>query len=737
VPDLRAVNGGLASLGRGRFGRLTSYFTPVTDPFTGYDTLRGPYAAPRLAGKKFKGLNIVPRPTDDGNGPPVSPSVMYEFIYDYLTEGPTGPAWLQWIKPQIDAAKAAGCNCVRFYWDVGTLVGDASHMIPARTINVGLPEETTIAAVTYKGPVSWAQLADGIKNICDYLASQGMYYYPTATECQPVDYVTESGLLDYIDHFIAEIIKYPNVIACDVIMEVDRCTYTQTAANLATVMTRAKAARGRSSLPLTCSISSLFLNNAGWKANLKRVIAAGVDFIDAHIYVRTSWQTLMDYLFENDIGLPVASGESGLTYSGEMFFDPGAVAQEVTHPKSSELRAQHYQDVIAAWGRRFDLQLFTPYGVTDQWPHDTQRWGVFSDAQDGSYNFTTEREEETGPLRTVPTEVGVTSDPWALDLRGPDTAAESLKTFAIGWAQLDISATFSRESHKIKRTHSSAANAGLINEFTPKSLDQTVTVEFNAADATPNAGVINWGVCLRMQDGAANYYLIGLTSSPGTPLTDGLVTIYQMPALSLLGGGYLANPVINLAHVYRLTASAIGAYPTAITVTVDDLTTNTRVGSFSISDNSPALQTKSATSLAGQTGTVYYTSLSVDCNGQRGPTFRARPTLSTPSPTSVDMSWPAATGGVGPYRYVPQYIALDAKQVVATTGDWTTVGDPGGQAGTSVSISGLTPGANYAFRVQVIDDAVNGKTTVSPWALRVPMRFLASTVAADSAGASL
>lgn len=698
------VGGGSKVGGFQRYYAPAGYLQPFDEPFIGVDTLISREAVPWLGGQKFKGYNIVPRPTDDGNGPAVSPSVMYEFIYDYLIEGPTGVTWLQWIKPQIDAAKAIGCNCVRFYWDVGTLVGDAGHMIPERTINVGLPEETTIAAVTYKGAVSWAQLADGIQNICEYLASLGMYYYPTATECQPVDYVTEAGLLDYIDHFITEIIKYPNVIAVDVVMEIDRCVYAQTGNNVSVIMARAKAARGTYTLPLTCSISSLVLNNAGWKSNVQKVVAAGVDFLDAHIYVSQSWQTFLDYIFENEAGLPVAMGEAGLTYAGVFFFNPGAVAQEVTHPKSSELRAQHYQDYIAAVGRRYDLQLFTPYGVTDQWPVDAQRWGVYSDAQDGTFTFTTERTEMTGPFRTIPSAFPFTSDPWALDLSGSDTTAEAATTFAIGWAQYDLTGTFSRSSHKIKRVNGSVT-AGLINQYTQTSRDQSVVVTFNAADGVASGGTINWAIGLRVQTGAVDYYLIALTSSPGTPATDGLLTVYRAPDFTLLGSVTLSSPAINLAHVYRMTASATGAYPTAIVVTVEDLTAATTAGSLSFTDSSPKLQDANATSLPSQTGTVYYTSLTVNANGLRGPTLDAHITLSNLTSTSVDLSWSAAAGVVGPVRYIPQYLALGALSIPAGN-DWTVVGDAGGQTGTTVSVTGLTPGTSYAFRVQIIDDAL-------------------------------
>lgn len=703
--------------GRGRFGRLYSDHDPldlVDDPFTGYDTLRGPYAAPGLAGKKFLGLNIVPRPTDDGNGASVSPSVMYQFIYDYLTEGPTGPTWLQWIKPQIDAAQAVGCNCVRWYWDVSTMVGDASHMVPAKTWNVGLPQQFTIPAVTYLGPVTWDQFATGIQNVCQYLASKGMYYYPTATECQPVDYVTEAGLLTYIDHFIAEIIKYPNVIAVDVIMEVDRCTYMQTPANVCTVMNRARAARGSSTLPLTCSISSLALNNSIFQSNLPNVLSGGVDFIDNHVYVRGSWSPVMGYLFQHASGLPIAMGEGGLTYSGELFSNPQVAAHETTHPKSSELRAQYYQDVIAGFGRRPDLQLYTPYGVTDQHlTDDTQKWGVYFITQDGNYAFTTQKPEMTGPLGTIEHTVEFTSHPWTLDLSASDTPVYLLTTYSLGWAQLDSSGTFSRVNHQIQRTNS-ALNAGLVNEYTSSSLAQRVSVEFNAAEGIASGGTINWSIGLRVQTGATDFYLVSLTSSPGTPATDGLLSLYSVPALTFLGGGYLTGPSLDLTHRYRLTGQATGSYPTTLTCTCEDLTAGTTVATFTIADSSYKLQGDGQTCIPGQSGTVTYSSLTIDCNGDRGPTFGSALTATPITTTTILFSWPAATGGFGSvYRYRLQYRPLDVRGVVTAT-DWTTVGAVGGSTATSATVT-LGRGT-YAVRVQVIDDyAMNQKTTYSSW----------------------
>ena len=70
---------------------------------------------------RLRGTNIVPRAADTGNGGYATPANFYDLLYDWGTSN--GDPWNDWIKPQIDAAAASGCNLVRFMFDATVRVG--------------------------------------------------------------------------------------------------------------------------------------------------------------------------------------------------------------------------------------------------------------------------------------------------------------------------------------------------------------------------------------------------------------------------------------------------------------------------------------------------------------------------------------------------------------------------------------------------------------------------------------
>lgn len=69
--------------------------------------------------------------------------------------------------------------------------------------------------------------------------------------------------------------------------------------------------------------------------------------------------------------------------------------------------------------------------------------------------------------------------------------------------------------------------------------------------------------------------------------------------------------------------------------------------------------------------------------------------------TSVTLSWLAPSVGVGPYTYQLQYVVGDG-----TTGIWQTYGAP--TSGTVATVSGLSPGTQYAFAVYAVNPSGPG-----------------------------
>ncbi|MEO8678140.1 MAG: fibronectin type III domain-containing protein [Vicinamibacterales bacterium] len=638
---------------------------------------------------KLRGINLVPRITDTGNGPnspTFTPANFYDLLYDIGIEGPTGPAWLQWMKPQIDiVVDNAGPNCFRIIFVPELLVGDASHHSPA----------------TFRGTLTLGQFTAMFALIANYLASRGAYFYPAAAEPSYIDPMTPTMMTDYIAAFvpIASDPAYRNIIGLDLIQEFDRSVYVTTPGVLNSLMATARAGLARA-LPITNSLSYIL----SWEQWIPVAVAAGVDYLDIHIYFYGE-PLILTLLGPNSHQLPLVVGETGIGFNG-FYFNPAQPINTTVHPYSSELRARHYMDMVSALGHRFDLQLVQIWGTVDEWNTPDQRWGIYQIAQDASYNFTTPNPEMIAPYLTVPKVALQAREEHVLDLSGPDTtpgAWTNNTTFTLGWAQLDAGQSFSRNANRVKRTNG-AIGVGLVDYYGLPSVDQSVSVDFDAAQAVPSGGQAVWSVSLRHQGdtfvnlNAARYYFASINYQPTQPL-DGQLNIYRVD------GGYtsldavIAAAPFNPTHRYRLTFSCTGIYPTVLVATLTDLTTATVMVTRTVSDAAVNLQAAGSPGLPTQIGEVYYTNVRYITTNNPGPTLQA-PTIGTVTETTVALSWAAPTYGIGPYLYIPQYAALDANGFVI--GSWTSLPP---QTGLTATVTGLTTATRYTFRIRTQDGA--------------------------------
>lgn len=676
------------------------------------ETIKGPYAFINQAGTRFRMVNLVTRPTDsakDDNNPVPTPDYFYDIIFDIGTNGPTDPAWTHWLRPQIDAVQALGANCVRMIWDAGARVGDASHNGPP----------------TWRGSLTQVQLANVIDLVCTYLASKGMYFYPAALEANTTDVLPSASILSYIAEFVAKISTYSNVIGCDVMQEFERSTYAVAGNNLSTIVSTAKAARGTYKIPITCSIAAIGANVAThvitWITYTPLAKAAGVDYIDLHFYAY-SGGLIFDLVSPNIDRYAIITGESGVGFNGGYFdftLDP---AQEAVHPFASQMRTRHYQDTISSIARRHDIQLQGSWGAVKEWTvagQDNQDWGLYDITQNGSFAFTSPRSELTGPLSLMTKNTEAYNVSHTLDLTGPDTtyaAYANTTSYMLGWAHIDYSNTFTRSAHRVKRPNG-LLGTGLVNFWVRPSQDQSVQVDFNAAQSISFGGEIDWSVSLRHQASnplalqVARYYVATITSKPLTG-SDGLLTIYRAidGVFTLVASGTPVTP-LNLTHSYRLQFQATGSNPTTLTATLTDITSNTSYTSVIGSDGATALQSAGLPGIPTQIGDVYYTNVQYVSTANSGPSLAA-PTVVSNVTSTIGLSWPSASGGITPYIYVPQYSTADANGFPTST-EWISLPL---QTASTVTVPNLTPGSPYIFRVNVIDSTARAPNLfTSPW----------------------
>lgn len=210
--------------------------------------------------------------------------------------------WDNWIKPQVDRARALGMNTIRLIGNPGIIFMPAGENYPAIT------QEQYVSR--------WRQLAD-------YTNSLGMMLYPALCEKWAF---WDGSTYDFADPdrvgAITEVAKalasYPNVIGFDVFQEGSGKDDGLTVKNVLDLYSAIRAVAP--GIPLTTSNSSDgFGNPADFWSDQKSIqyqawtANGGSDFIDIHVYLENvDVSNLSNF---SSLGKPILVGEFGTPQS--------------------------------------------------------------------------------------------------------------------------------------------------------------------------------------------------------------------------------------------------------------------------------------------------------------------------------------------------------------------------------------------------------------------------------------
>lgn len=319
-----------------------------------------------VGGVRYRGANLVPKPTDTGNGNFQVRACFYD------TWG-AGWDWDGWIKPQIDAMASIGINAIRMQGDFLVRYATASSSFSGA------------ATFVYSGTISAATYASRLDQVITYCASKGMSFYACGGD---FNFVNSSFTLSQINAYLAEYVNvvsnpaYTNVIGIDLCQEVDGGSgwSAQVLSNAPAIITNAKAAL-RKNLPVTFSLngaSNAAGLNPATRGVFTNIATSGADYLDVHLYYTPGPGDILPAV-NNPWGLPLIVGEIGINYNGSQDF---SAAQETTHPYSSEKRIIFWDAVVNNIATVSGVKGTIVWASVKEWPTDAQDWGLFGSAQD-------------------------------------------------------------------------------------------------------------------------------------------------------------------------------------------------------------------------------------------------------------------------------------------------------------------------------------------------------------------
>jgi hypothetical protein len=482
------------------------------------------------------------------------------------------------------------------------------------------------------------------------------------------------------------------------------------------------AAGGRI-VPVTCSLngaaqtSDLNLANR-WQAY--NLAAAGVNYLDVHAY----YQYYISDFYQavtNQWNLPVVFGETGINMSGVWGSGPD---NETTHPYSSEIRQDFFFTAAQSAAELPYFQLEGVWAIAPNWLTNEEDFGLYSGAQNGSYQFTQSRDQLRN-FAMFPTNVQPANYSWPVCCTGVNTSVASYlpgTRYAVGSGMLDVSGygghgIWQRQNNLVQDL--GATGTGNLVGNGSQLLWQTALpnatgeyVQFDIPPQSPalyNSEFATWGVFVRGQANG-NGYIVQLTSDNGHTYDN------KLDIMSYIGGvatgltNITYGSALDLTKCWRFTVLvSTNVSPTIITCTVSNMSSSTVMSpSLIISDSTATLQSAGGMALLGYFGQPCYTNINFSAIFDNAPTIATTPS-GAPAGASVALSWSAAAGGSGTINYTPQYNVSNPFGFPSTT-TWTNAPTVSGLAET---VNSLPASTNLIFRVMSVD--VTSATNYSPW----------------------
>jgi hypothetical protein len=654
-------------------------------------------AFPSVNNLKLAGANIVPAPTDTGNGGYGNRACFYDTWRLWN--------WTGWIKPQVDAAHANGCNFVRMQGDFLIRYGTGSG------------DYAGSQTFTWNGTISMSTYQTQVAQLINYLASLGMYFYATGGDLNLIkSTISSSTVNSYLTEYagIVSSNSFSNVIGIDLMQEIDGGGgwSSNALSNAGTLITNARAAL-TVSMPLTCS-----LNGASSVTNLTpasntgyaTLHTAGVDFFDAHVYYITG-ATDFNAAIANSYHLPVFCGEMGIDFNAA--FNGTSTAQSSTHPYTSEIR-QDYYTAMRANASRYDMQGLGAWAITQEWdatspgPPSTaaqqgQNWGFYSSHLNGSNQFDTPNTEETYQLGQFPVTPLAANAPWVPDLTFANTTAGSAGTaYGVQSRMLDIQGSkWTIVSNQIVGAGDNSHYYELLQNAVPPAQNQQAYFEIpkNPTVTRDGGRYVQWCAVLRAVP-AGEYYVLELTSdNMGT--FDAKFDIYYCSnpgtATSLASVTYAGG--LDLTQGWSILFQASGVSPTTLTATLTNLTTMVSQTPLTVNDSTSAVQASTGGGgLACHLGTAPYVNVQLTWYRQPTPGTVSNTGATT---TSISLSATNATGTTGSYTYQWQ------SRLNAAGGPWTNIS---GATSLTLTNTGLSPGTAYDYQMVYTDSGGNTST---------------------------
>lgn len=241
---------------------------------------------------------------------------------------------------------------------------------------------------------------------------------------------------------------------------------------------------------------------------------------------------------------------------------------------------------------------------------------------------------------------------------------------------------------------STADNSDYLSKFLvrPSSEAATDTRMIVRIPANESLGNAILGVGLRKQSASNDYYMAIITTNS--------MWIYR----NIGGfGNYFAisYPTLNASHAYSIDFSAMGTYPTRLSLVVTDLTASSSPATLTTTDSSPELQLAGAPTLTAfnnGASTVHAAGVQTFVNTDTSaPVISAIATTTTLTTATITWTTDETSTSTVEYGTSTSYASASTSASFVTSH--------------SIKLAGLTASTTYHYRVSSLDDTGNLATS--------------------------